>query len=83
MLPPGWTIQQTSQNARYFYHNEQEQLDVWIRPAPPPGYNGRWPLLMRASHILVKSIESRPSQGIGKPVSKNFRYNGQIIQRTK
>ena len=80
-LPPGWVIQQNSQNSRYFYHNENEKLDVWMRPVPPPGFVGDWPPLVRASHILVKSTESR-SHG-GPPVSKNFRTKGRIITRSK
>ena len=82
-LPPGWIIYQPNTNSRFFYRNEKEKTDVWIRPSPPPGYEGRWPLIIRASHILVKSIESRPPAPGMAPISKNVNSAGKRIERSK
>ena len=80
-LPPGWVIQQPNLSSRYFYHCENEKIDTWIRPSPPPGYTGDWPPLFRASHILVKFSENKSSD---KPViSKNYKVRGRPVTRTK
>ena len=81
-LEAPWRIQRVDeQHHQFYYTNTQTRQSIWIRPTPPPGYHGRWPILYRASHILVKFYDRK------KPPEKN-RSNNKMkgyapITRTK
>lgn len=75
-LPPGFEVKVSTQN-RYFFRNEKDKIATWIRPTPPPGYEGEWPLIFRASHILIKHAQSNH------PISRNPTKPDKVIRRTK
>ncbi|EAY02989.1 PPIC-type PPIASE domain containing protein [Trichomonas vaginalis G3] len=75
-LPPGFEVK-TLSGSRYYFRNEKEKICSWVRPAPPPGYDGPWPLIFRCSHILIKHTESNH------PVSRNPNRLGRPIEKTK
>ncbi|OHT05958.1 hypothetical protein TRFO_26094 [Tritrichomonas foetus] len=55
-LPPNWSIKKpnNSKNNRFYYYDIQRNVSQWLRPFPPPGYEGPWPLYIHCAHILIK-----------------------------
>ena len=76
-LPSNWKVykQTNTKYNRPYYYDTQRKVKQWLRPFPPPGYDGPWPLLLHCAHILIKH------QGVRNPKTHNKMKRGKSMDR--